>query len=106
MPFFFIVPMWFLCVAIGILLCLFKRFRFLSLYLVLSSTGGAIASLGLSTLLLWIGPKLLSKEHGAKGLILLAAYLASIALGGLVGTAAGFIVAGKINERLRWTRAY
>jgi hypothetical protein len=105
MPFFFIVPVWLLCVLIGVLLCLFKRSRFLSLYLVLSSTGGTIVSLTLSTFLLWIAPKLFSKEHTWDGVILVAAYLASIAVGGVVGTAAGFIAAGKINQRLRWTRA-
>jgi hypothetical protein len=103
MPFFFIVPAWLLCVVIGVVLCLFRRSRFLSLYLVLGSTGGMIASLTLSTFLLWIAPKLFGKAPGGKGLILIVAYLASIGIGGVVGTTVGFIAAGKINRRFRWT---
>jgi len=38
----------------GVMLCFFKRSRFLSLYLVLSSTAVAILSLVLSTFLLWL----------------------------------------------------
>jgi hypothetical protein len=105
MPFFFILPMWFLCVLIGVVLCLFKRYRFLSLYLVLGSTGGAIASLALSTFLLWGAPKLLSQERAWEGLILIVAYLGSIVIGGVVGMIAGFMGAVKLNQRLRWTRA-
>ena len=98
MPFFFIVPIWFLCVITGVMLCFFKRSRFLSLYLVLTSTGGAILSLVLSTFLLWLASKLFSNE-----LILIAAYLLSLAVGGVIGVAAGFVAAAKINRRLGWT---
>ena len=95
MPFFFIVPIWLLCVAIGLALCFFRQFRFLSSYLVLSSTSGLILSLALSTFLLWIGPRFLSNASGWTGLILIAAYLAGIVIGGLVGIIAGFLVAPK-----------
>ena len=103
MPFFFIVPIWFLCVITGVTLCFFKRSRFLSPYLVLSSTGGAILSLVLSTFLLWLAPKLFSNELRWGGLILIAAYLLSLAVGGVIGVAAGFVAAAKINRRLGWT---
>jgi len=103
MPFFFIVPVWFLCVITGVMLCFFKRSRFLSLYLVLSSTGGAILSLVLSTFLLWLAPKLVSNEPRWGGPILIAAYLLSLAVGGVIGVAAGFVAAAKINRRLGWT---
>jgi hypothetical protein len=106
MPFFFIVPIWLLCVVIGVVLCFFKRSRFLSLYLVLSSTGSAIVSLALSTFVLWTAPKLFAKEHTWEGLVLIAAYLGSIVLGAVVGAIVGFVAAGKINQRLRWTRAF
>jgi ABC-type antimicrobial peptide transport system permease subunit len=105
MPFFFIVPVWFLCVVVGLVLCLFKQSRFLSTYLILSSTGSTITSLALSTLLLWVAPKLLGPERTLVRLFLIAAYLASIAFGGLIGMIGGFVAARKINQRLGWTQA-
>src|ERR1700704_3565403 len=104
MPFFFIVPIWLFCVVVGLALCFFRQFRFLSSYVVLGSTGGLILSFALSTFLLWIGPRLLSSASGWAGLILIAAYLGGIAIGGLVGIIAGFLTARKINQRL-WTQA-
>jgi hypothetical protein len=105
MPIFLIVPLWLLCVAVGSVLCLFKRSRFLSLYLVLGSTGGAIVSLALSTFVLWTAPKVFGTGHTWEGLVLITAYLGSIVLGSVVGAIVGFMAAGKINQRLRWTRA-
>jgi hypothetical protein len=103
MPFFFILPIWLLCVVVGLALCFFKQFRFLSSYLVLSSTGGLILSFALSTFLLWLGPRFLSNASGWAGLILIAAYLAGIAIGGFVGIIAGLLAARRINKRLDWT---
>jgi hypothetical protein len=76
--------------------CVFiKQSRFLSTYLILSSTGSTITSLALSTLLLWVTPKLLGTERTLVGLFLIAAYLASIAFGGLIGMIGGFVAARK-----------
>jgi len=105
MPFFFIVPIWLLCVVVGLALCFFRQFRFLSSYVVLSSTGALILSFALSSFWLWFGPRLLSNASGWAGLILIAAYLAGIAIGALVGIIAGFLAARKINRRLHWTQA-
>ena len=105
MPFFLIVPIWLLCVVAGLGFCFSRQFRFLSFYLVLSSTGGVLLSFALSTLVLWIGPRLVSSASGWAKLILIAAYVAGIAIGGLVGMLAGFLIARKINQRLRWTLA-
>src|ERR1700694_3436151 len=105
MPFFFIVPIWLFCVVVGLALCFFRQFRFLSSYVVVGSTGGLILSFALSTFLLWIGPRLLSSASGWAGFILIVAYFAGIAIGGLVGIVAGFLTARKINQRLHWTQA-
>jgi hypothetical protein len=106
MPFFVIVPIWLFCVVVGLALCFFRQFRFLSSYVFLGSTGGLILSFALSTFLLWIGPRLISSStSGWAGVILIVAYLAGIAIGGLVGIIAGFLTARKINQRLRWTQA-
>jgi hypothetical protein len=55
---------------------------------------------------LWTAPKLFAKEHTWEGLVLIAAYLGSIVLGGVVGAIVGFVAARKINQRLCWTRAF
>jgi hypothetical protein len=43
----------------------------------------------------------LGKERAWARLILIAAYLANIAFGGLVGMMGGFVAARQINQRLR-----
>jgi hypothetical protein len=103
MPFFFIAPIWLFCVVVGLALCFFRQFRFLSSYVILGSTGGLILSFALSTFVLWIGPRLLGSAGTWAGLMLIAAYLAAIAVGGLVGIIAGFLTARKINQLRHWT---
>jgi len=105
MPFFLIVPIWLLCVVAGLALCFSRQFRFLSFYLVLGSTGGLILAFALSTFVLRLGPRLVSSASGWVNLILIAVYIAGVAIGGLVGMLAGFLMARKINQRLRWTLA-
>jgi multisubunit Na+/H+ antiporter MnhE subunit len=102
MVFFLMVPVWFLFLAAGIVLCFFHRFRFLSLYFVLVSTGGILVALVLSTFVLWAGPRLLPNAASGARWILIASYFAGIALGGMTGMMAGFIAARSINRLIRW----
>ena len=103
MPFFLIAPVWLLFVVIGVSLCFFRQARFLSLYFILVSSTGMLISFVLSTLLLWVVPKLFGNMGSWARWMFIAFYLASIALGGLIGGVAGFFAARKINQRLRWT---
>lgn len=104
MPFFFIVPVWIFCMVVGLLLCCFKRVRFLSAYLILSSTGGMVLSFTFSTFLLLIAPRLVRNTQSAwVGLMLIASYVAAIGFGGLLGVLGSFLAARKMNQWLRWT---
>ena len=100
MPFFFIVPLWILCVLTGVILLFFKRFRFLSMYLLLSSTGGLLASFLLSLALLFLTAKFVGGTSVAW--LALFAYLAGILLGGAVGIIAGTLLARRFNRRMGW----
>jgi hypothetical protein len=98
MPFFFIVPIWVLCVAAGIL-CLFSsRLRFLSSYLVLGATLGLLSAFLLSLALLMLGARLLGGTSVAW--LALLAYLLGIIVGGVIGAVAGLILARGLNRRM------
>src|SRR5205814_2628497 len=101
MPFFLIVPAWLFLVLIGIILLSFRQARFLSLYFILVSTIGTIVSLALSTIVLWLIPRLFGETGSIAAFVFIALYLASIALGGVIGGIAGFIAARKLNQRFR-----
>jgi hypothetical protein len=102
MVFFFVLPVWFLCVAGGVVLCCFKTSRFLASYFVLGSTGGIALALALSSLVLWAGPQLLKNTETWAKWVLIASYLADVVLGGIIGWVAGFVAARRVNRLLRW----
>jgi len=103
MPFFLIVPAWLFLVLIGLMLLFFRKARFLSPYFILVSTIGTIVSLILSTLVLWLIPRFFGDLGSIARFAFIALYLASIALGGIVGGLAGFLAARKINKRYQRT---
>ena len=100
MPFFFIVPVWMLVVMVGVALLFSRRLRFLSSYLLLSSTLGLLLSFLMSLALLLIAGKVFGNTSVAW--IALLAYLAGMFVGGLIGIVAGLFVARKLNRRLGW----
>lgn len=110
MPFFFIAPLWFVFVVAGIGFCFFRRTRFLSTYIIICSTSGLIFSF-ISSLAALLPMALLLGHAGSSsdasrlaGLALAGlGYVAGLAIGGLIGVAAGFFVARWVNRRLRWT---
>lgn len=99
MQLFFIVALWILCVAIGLLLGFFKQLRFLSSYLILCSTGGAVASFVLSVLAMMLLDKVLDKDSEWDGFIILGLYVAGIVTGVLIGIETGTWAARKLNKR-------
>jgi hypothetical protein len=102
MVFFLLLPLWFVCVVAGVVMCWFKNSRFLSLYFFLCPTGGIAVALVLSTLVLWAGPHLLRSSESWAKWVLVIAYLGTIGLGGVMGGVAGFSAARRTNRLLRW----
>jgi len=103
--FFLLLPLWLLCVLAGAVLCFFRRFRFVSLYLICIPTGGLLVSFAFSTLALLLGPKLFGNaRENWTGVVLLLAYVAAFAAGGLVGLIAGLFAARKATSQLGWSR--
>jgi hypothetical protein len=49
MPFFFIIPVWLLLVAVGLILLFFARFRMLGYFVIAVPTGATVISFLLST---------------------------------------------------------
>ena len=109
MPFFFIVPIWLLCVVMGLLTLVVRRFRFLASYLILGSTLGLIVSAVLSIVLaLLLGKVMVMVEYQGSlgGIVILLGYLAGLVAGGLAGMMAGGLLAYRVNlwAGLRATR--
>jgi len=102
MVFFFLLPLWFLCVAAGVVLCCFKNSRFLSSYFFLCPTVGIVVALALSTLVLWAGPRMLNSTDPWAKWVVVASYVLSTGMGGVMGGVAGFSAARRINRLLRW----
>src|SRR5438874_7853807 len=100
MPFFLIVPIWALCVVVGVVLLFSHRFRFLSLYLLLGSTSGLLLLFLLSLALLFLAGKFLGGSPIAW--LALVAYLVGLAVGGAGGVAGGLLLARRINRRMGW----
>ncbi len=100
MPFFFLIPLWALCVMAGLALLFSGRLRFVGIYIMFAATGGLLGSFLLSTALLLLSAKLFGGTRVAW--LALAAYLGGIVLGGLVGVLAGLLIAWKINVRFGW----
>jgi hypothetical protein len=100
MPFFFIVPVWMLVVFVSVPLLFFRRLRFLSSYLVLSSTLGLLLSFLISLAFLLIAGKVFGNTSVAW--IAILAYLAGMLVGGVLGFVAGLLLARNFNRRVGW----
>jgi hypothetical protein len=92
MPFFFILPLWLVCLLLGIVLLFLPKLRFLSAHILLGSTIGLLLSFGLSTLAL-----ILLAKTAVSGWVVLIGYLAGIGFGGAIGIAVGIFAAKKLN---------
>jgi hypothetical protein len=101
MPFFFIVPVWMLCVLSGIVLLCFQRFRRIGLYAISISTTATLVSFVLSTAILYFGSRIGTQWTGRRwaGVVLMAAYLLAIGIGALIGALGGFLFTRKLLPR-------
>jgi hypothetical protein len=99
MPFFFIAPLWILCLLVGTVL-FFTRLGSLSLYVLLAPTGFAVCSFLCSTAVLLVAGKW-PKLFWHSGLLALSGYLGALLAGGAVGAAGGLALAYRLNCRRR-----
>jgi|SRR5579863_5307550 hypothetical protein len=98
MPFFFIVPLWILCLLAGIVLFCFARLRSFSLYLLFASTGFTICSFLCSMLVLVVAGRW-PGLFWHSGLVAVGGYVGALLAGGAAGTAGGLLIAYRINYR-------
>jgi hypothetical protein len=89
MAFFFIVPLWILCLLGGATLFCFARLRNLSLYVLLGSTGFAVFSLLCSTMVLLVAGKW-PQLFWHSGLLVAAGYIGALLAGGGSVSSAGW----------------
>jgi hypothetical protein len=97
MAFFLIIPVWLVCVLIGIALASFQGLRRTGIYLIAVSTGGTLLSLLLSTAVLFLGPRIGFRHFGKwSGVALIGTYVFAIVAGGLIGSVSGFSLTRKL----------
>ena len=108
MPFFILIPIWLLCVVIGLAMLASRQLRFLASYVILGSTFGLLVSFVLSTtallLFAWLAPRIGHHRLGAIGSLLgyigLLGYIIGLVGGGFIGTAVGALMAYRLNLRV------
>jgi hypothetical protein len=100
MPFFFIVPLWLLAVAVGAVMLSIGSARRAGIYVLTISTFATAVSFLLSTAVLFVGPRVASDPPAEWfGLMVVAAYLTAIPIGGLTGAIAGFLITRELLAR-------
>ena len=99
MPFFFIVPLWLLEVALGAIMICIRATRRPGIYVVTISTLATIVSFALSTAVLFVGPRIAANPPGWFGLVVVLGYAAAIPIGGILGATAGFLLTYNLLAR-------
>jgi|SRR3954464_3420443 hypothetical protein len=103
MPFFLIVPVWLFFVLLGLVLLVFPRQRRLGLYAILISTFSTLASILISTAVLYFGFKIGTHVPGRWfGVAVIGGYLLAIGFGIVLGGIAGFFLTRRLANRLSW----
>ena len=102
MPFFFILPVSALFLVIGFALLFFRNSRRLACYLIAVSTGASLVSFGLSTLVLYLVPRMTHGSHSRwSGVALVLAYLIALILGALLGAVGAVLLVLKLPAKKR-----
>jgi len=99
---FLILPLWFLCLVLAVVLLFFKKYRFLAPYVLLCSTGALIGCFVFSTLLL-LGVTKFDRSNSSVFAIAFLIGLVTISiLGACVGFVSGFFTARWFNRQVGW----
>ena len=100
MPFFFIVPLWLVCLTVGSALLFGRRSRKIGQFVIAVSTGATLVSLALSTGVLYLLPHLLPQPSRSwYGVLLVTFYAGAVGVGALAGGAAGFWAVFRFKAR-------
>jgi len=100
MPFFFIVPVWLLCVGAGIILLYIRPLRRLGFFVITVPTGATLASFLLSTSVLFTFPSLSFPAHPQwTGIEVISCYLIALVLGAILGAAGAFWCTDRLLNR-------
>ena len=108
MPFFFIAPIWLLCVIVGLLMTISSRLRFLASYFILGSTLGFLVSLVVSTAVLVLFGRFeaMTETLGSLGgIAAIFGYVAGIVVGGVAGIVGGALAARRVNRWIGLSKA-
>lgn len=104
MPFFFIVPVWALCVVVGMALLFFRGLRRIAYFLLVVPTGATLVSFALSTSVLYLVPRVAHEPRPQWfGIALIAGCLLALVLGALLGALGALLLLLKLpatNPRL------
>jgi len=101
MPYFFIVPLWLLTALVGAVMVAIRPARRAGIYVLTISTFATFVSFVFSTAVLFVGPRIAENPPGWFGLMVVAAYLAAIPIGGLTGAVAGFLITRRLLAQTR-----
>jgi hypothetical protein len=97
MPFFFILPVWATCVAIGVVLLFFRSLRTIAYFVIAVPTGAMLVSFALSTSVLYLVPRFVHEPHPQWfGVALIAGYVIALVVGALIGALGAFLLLLKL----------
>jgi hypothetical protein len=101
MPFFFIAPVWLLCVGTGLILLFFRHLRTIGYFVIAVPTGATLVSFVLSTSVFFLIPSFTTPYPQWAGAAILSGYVIALAMGGLVGGAGAFLIVFRLTMRGR-----
>lgn len=91
MPFFFIAPIWLLCVGVGVIMLFARRLRRIGYFVISVPTGATLASFLLSTSVFYVFPRVSSQSHPQwVGIAVIVSYVIALVLGAVLGAIASF----------------
>src|SRR6266581_2555958 len=99
MPFFLILPLWLLTVAVGLVMVCFRPVRRPGIYVVTVATFATVVSFALSTAVLLVGAQTGANAPSWLLFAVVAGYLVAIPIGGLIGALVGFLFTRRVLGR-------
>jgi hypothetical protein len=93
MLFFFVLPVWAICVVVGVALLFFSELRRIAYFVIAIPTGATLVSFALSTSVLYLVPRLTHEPHPQWfGVAMIGGYVIALFLGALIGAIVMFLL--------------